>query len=117
MNIEELNLSARTYNCLKRARIDTVEQLSQMDDKALMKIRNFGQRCLGEVREKLSRPPMTNADRIRAMTDEELAAEIVLLHTTCELCAKNEMCGGMLGIAMCVEGVRDWLKQPAEEEA
>ena len=59
----------------------------------------------------------TNADHIRNMSDEELAAEIVLLHTTCEVCAKNEMCGEMLGIAMCVEGVKDWLKQPYEEEA
>ena len=59
---------------------------------------------------------MTNAQKIRSMTDDELAAEIVLLHTTCEVCAKNEMCNEMLGIAMCVEGVRDWLKQPYKED-
>ena len=59
----------------------------------------------------------SNADYIRSITDEELAAEIVLLHTTCEVCAKNEKCGGMLGIAMCVEGVREWLKQPHKEGA
>lgn len=61
--------------------------------------------------------PITNADHIRSMSDEELAAEIVLLHTTCEVCAKNEMCGEMLGIAACVEGVKDWLKQPYEGAA
>ena len=73
MKIEELDLSVRTYNCLKRARIDTVEQLSQMTDDDLMRIRNFGQRCLAEVREKIAQPRKTNADRIRSMNNYELA--------------------------------------------
>ena len=59
---------------------------------------------------------MTNGDLIRSMTDDELAAEIMLLHTTCEVCAKNETCNEMLGIAKCVEGIRDWLKKPYEKD-
>lgn len=53
MRIEELNFSVRTYNCLKRKRIDTVDQLMEMSDADLLKIRNFGAGCLREVREKI----------------------------------------------------------------
>ena len=59
----------------------------------------------------------TNADRIRAMSDEELSEKIVFLKTTCEVCAKNETCGETLGLSRCVEGVMDWLKQPYKEDA
>ncbi len=77
MLIEELNLSHRVYNCLKRSKIETVEQLSMMSDYDLMRIRSFGQTCLAEVRAKVALPTKTNADRIRAMSDEELAKFIV----------------------------------------
>lgn len=53
MKIEELHFSARVYNCLKRKGIDTVEQLKDMSDDDLLKIRCFGIGCLKEVREKL----------------------------------------------------------------
>lgn len=56
MKIEELNFSCRTYNCLKRSHIDTVEQLLTMSDNDLMRIRYFGVGCLKEVREKIGRP-------------------------------------------------------------
>lgn len=73
MLIEELDPSVRLYNCLKRTGINTVEQLSQMTDDDLMKIRCFGAGCLAEVRAKIAAPRNTNADRIRAMSDKELA--------------------------------------------
>lgn len=57
MLIEELKLSARTYNCLKRKKINTVEQLMGMSDDDLMKIRSFGAGCLKEVREKIGGAP------------------------------------------------------------
>ena len=56
MKIENLNLSVRTYNCLKRKGIDTVEQLQSMSDDELMSIRSFGISHLREVHEKLGRP-------------------------------------------------------------
>lgn len=55
MKIEELNFSVRTYNCLKRGKIDTVEQLRETSDDDLMAIRCFGIFCLKEVHEKLGR--------------------------------------------------------------
>lgn len=56
MKIEDLKFSVRTYNCLKRARIDTVEQLMEIPDDDLLKLRCFGIKCLKEVHDKLGRP-------------------------------------------------------------
>ena len=54
MNIEELDLSVRSYNCLKRAGINTVEELIQRDEDEMMKVRNLGRKSLEEVQQKLS---------------------------------------------------------------
>lgn len=54
MEIEKLNLSTRTYNCLKRRGINTVEKLMLVQDKDLLRIRSFGRECLKEVHEKLA---------------------------------------------------------------
>ncbi len=51
--IEELDLSTRTYNCLKRADITRVGQVLQMDEKALLSVRNLGQKSMEEIRDKL----------------------------------------------------------------
>lgn len=53
MNIEELDLSVRSYNCLKRAAINTVGELIQKTDDDMMKVRNLGKKSLEEVVEKL----------------------------------------------------------------
>ena len=53
MSIEDLELSVRSYNCLKRASINTVEQLTEHSEQDMMKVRNFGQISLTEVRNKL----------------------------------------------------------------
>jgi DNA-directed RNA polymerase subunit alpha len=52
--IEELDFSVRTYNCLKKANILTVGELTQISEVDLMNIRNFGKKSLTEVKEKLS---------------------------------------------------------------
>lgn len=57
MLIEKLNFSVRTYNCLKRGKIDTVEQLRGKSDDELMAIRCFGISCLKEVHQKLGQEP------------------------------------------------------------
>jgi DNA-directed RNA polymerase subunit alpha len=51
--IEELDLSTRTYNCLKRADITKVGQVLEMDERALLSVRNLGQKSMEEIREKL----------------------------------------------------------------
>lgn len=52
--IEELDFSVRTYNCLKKANILTVGELTQISEVDLMNIRNFGKKSLTEVKEKLT---------------------------------------------------------------
>ncbi len=53
MTIEELDLSVRSYNCLKRAGINTVEELTQKSEEDMMKVRNLGKKSLEEVQQKL----------------------------------------------------------------
>jgi len=52
--LEELGLSMRTYNCLKRAGIDSLGHLVEKTEKELMELRHFGQKSLDEVQERLS---------------------------------------------------------------
>ena len=53
MTIEELELSVRSFNCLKRAAINTVEELTQKTEDYMMKVRNLGKKSLDEVKAKL----------------------------------------------------------------
>jgi DNA-directed RNA polymerase subunit alpha len=54
MTIEELDLSVRSYNCLKRAGINTVQELVQKSEEDMMKVRNLGKKSLEEVEQKLA---------------------------------------------------------------
>jgi len=54
MTVEELDLSVRSYNCLKRAGINTVEELIRRTEEDMMKVRNLGKKSLQEVKEKLA---------------------------------------------------------------
>ena len=51
--IEELDLSVRSYNCLKRAGINTVGELTQKTSEEMMRVRNLGRKSLKEVIQKL----------------------------------------------------------------
>ena len=53
MAIEELDLSVRSFNCLKRANIDTVEDLTNITEEDMIKVRNLGKKSLEEVIQKL----------------------------------------------------------------
>ena len=53
MTIEELDLSVRSFNCLKRAGINTVENLISKSEEEMMKVRNLGKKSFDEVKEKL----------------------------------------------------------------
>ena len=111
MNIEFLDLSARAYSRLKIRDINTVEQLRNLSDDDLEAI--FGRGALfEEVKERL-RNEITNADRIRAMTDEELAKFVPNWSYT-NACKCDEKpyvdCNNE-----CDKCVAEWLQQPAEE--
>ena len=54
MSIEDLELSVRSHNCLKRAGINTVEELVQRSEADMMKVRNLGRKSLDEVVQKLA---------------------------------------------------------------
>jgi DNA-directed RNA polymerase subunit alpha len=54
MTIEELDLSVRSYNCLKRAGINTVQELTFRSEEDMMKVRNLGKKSLEEVEQKLA---------------------------------------------------------------
>ncbi len=54
MTIEELDLSVRSFNCLKRAQINTVEDLINRTEEDMMKVRNLGRKSLDEVVAKLN---------------------------------------------------------------
>lgn len=130
MKIDELDFTVRTYNTLKRGGIDTVEELAKLSDDELMKIRNFGSRCLTEVHEKLGRasssaPPtgcvcvsITNGDHIRAMSDEELAAWArKQIGCGLEFFPCGVVCEGKCNSfddETCRAKIMEWLQRPAE---
>ena len=68
--IERLDLSPRTLNCLKRAHITRVGEVLDMSDDDLLKIRNFGDKSLDELHEKLAEKGIT-APRLQASEGEE----------------------------------------------
>ncbi len=59
MTIEELDLSVRSYNCLKRAGINTIEELTAKSEAEMIKVRNLGRKSLDEVKNKLSELELT----------------------------------------------------------
>ena len=65
--IEELDLSVRSYNCLKRAGINAVEELIKKTEEDMMKIRNLGKKSLAEVKSNLAEHGLT----LRPSDDQE----------------------------------------------
>ena len=61
--IDELNLSVRTYNVLKRAGVETIEEIQSMSDVDLAMIRNFSRRCMDEVHSKLEEYVRNNSEK------------------------------------------------------
>ena len=62
MPIEDLDLSVRSYNCLKREGIGTVGELRAKNENQLLEIRNFGAKSVDEVKEKLGELGLALAD-------------------------------------------------------
>ena len=61
MSIDDLDLSVRSYNCLKRAGISSVEELTQKTEEDMSRVRNLGKKSLKEVKEKLAELNLTFA--------------------------------------------------------
>ena len=64
MPIEDLDLSVRSYNCLKREGINTVSELVSLSETQLMNIRNFGQKSVDEVKDKLTELGLSLKDAV-----------------------------------------------------
>jgi len=62
--IEDLDLSVRSYNCLKREGINTVSELVALSETQLMNIRNFGQKSVDEVKDKLTELGLSLKDTV-----------------------------------------------------
>ena len=63
MTIEDLDLSVRSYNCLKRAGINTVYELTEKTEDEMMKVRNLGRKSLEEVENKMANLGLTLKDK------------------------------------------------------
>lgn len=101
MKIEELDFTVRTYNVLKHAGIDTVEQLREKTDDDLYRLRNVGGSVVAEIRSKLGGHCLTIADKIRAMSDEELCDTIfrLIYHSVDPakwFCTNKKKCGEVM---------------------
>ena len=74
--------------------------------------------CGMDDREYWMPKPQTNADRIRAMSDEELADDLMSYNCLCERCLYANECEAddYVTAEKCREGILEWLKQPAEGE-
>ncbi len=70
MTIEDLDLSVRSFNCLKRAGINTVRDLVAMTEEELIKVRNLGRKSLEEVKKKLSDGDLTLKPSLEEMVEE-----------------------------------------------
>ena len=62
LTVEDLDLSVRSYNCLKRAGIATVAELTQKTEAEMMKVRNLGRKSLKEVKDKLEEKGLSFKD-------------------------------------------------------
>ena len=73
--IEKLELSPRTLNCLKRSHVSKVGEVLEMSDDELLKIRNFGEKSLVELREKLVEHGVTDSVEINVGSVPDISPE------------------------------------------
>ena len=74
--LDELSLSVRTYNVLKRAGVETIEEIQSMSDVELAMIRNFSKRCMDEVHSKLEEYARNNAKKTACDVAHETEEQI-----------------------------------------
>src|SRR5206468_13131844 len=73
--IDELNLSMRTYNCLKRSGITKVGQVLRMDRKELLGLRNFGEKSFDELHQSLSSRDLIPSGTPLDLSEDEMHAD------------------------------------------
>lgn len=78
MIITELGLSQRTEHALRRNGIHSTEQLTQMGDAQILRLRGMGPTMLREIREKLARPERSDAEELAAYRDTGLTPEEIM---------------------------------------
>ena len=71
ITLEELDLSVRSYNCLKRAGINTVEDLSEKTYEDMLKVRNLGKKSANAIATALRRKGIRNTDWDQFLIKEE----------------------------------------------
>lgn len=71
MTVEELDLSVRSYNCLKRAGINTVDELIRKTEEDMMKVRNLGKKSLAEIKEKLAELGLSCANLMNEVGEQD----------------------------------------------
>jgi len=71
MPVEQLNLSVRTMNCLRRSGITTVGELITKGEKELLSLRNFGQKSMGEIEERLKALGLSLTPQVEERTEHE----------------------------------------------
>ena len=73
-SVEELELSVRSYNCLKNANIQTIRELVQKTENEMLKTKNFGRKSLNEIKEILQRMGLGSGHEVRRARPHHLAA-------------------------------------------
>ncbi|MBI3041079.1 MAG: DNA-directed RNA polymerase subunit alpha, partial [Chloroflexi bacterium] len=68
--VEQMNLSARTLNCLRRGNIATVGELISKEEKDLMALRNFGQKSKQEINDRLNELGLSLASQVKDGEEE-----------------------------------------------
>ena len=119
--IERLDLSPRTLNCLKRAHMTKVGEILEMSDEELIKIRNFGEKSLTELREKLAeRGIVASLPEALGAGGQGLSAAVVDASGSLEDLSTEDI-GELLGggaVAVAPAGpVEDGLDWPEQDEA
>ena len=110
--IERLELSPRTLNCLKRANINRVGEVLEKSDEDLLKIRNFGEKSLFELQEKLAEHGISSGDKVADATFPAAEVSTISIEDLDEL-----MGGGGTDVATLPAGMSFEEAGPAPEDA
>ena len=102
--IEELELSIRSYNCLKRAGIDSVETLKTLSEEELLHIKNLGRKSLNEIKHRLEDFNMWSEESIQLEEFDFFSDEPILLETPPSY---TEMLNKLVGL----EGVKEQVRR------
>jgi len=90
MPVEQLDLTVRTMNCLRRAGISTVGEIISRGEKELLKLRNFGQKSKQEIEERLNAMGLSLAPQVKEETKAEEATKLAITGIETEAASLGE---------------------------